>query len=38
MPSYEGALSAAGLRFAVVATRFNGLIVESPIDVQSPLR
>src|SRR5262252_317431 len=25
----EGSLSAAGLRFAIVASRFNGLIVES---------
>ena len=32
MPVFEGALSAAGLRFAVVASRFNGLIVESLID------
>ena len=32
MPVYEGALSAAGLRFAIVASRFNGLIVESLID------
>ena len=24
----EGALTAAGLRFAIVASRFNGLIVE----------
>ena len=29
---YEGALSAAGLRIAIVAARFNGLIVESLID------
>jgi 6,7-dimethyl-8-ribityllumazine synthase len=29
MPTIEGALSAAGLRFAIVASRFNGLIVES---------
>lgn len=28
----EGTLSAAGLRFAVVASRFNGLVVESLID------
>jgi len=28
MPTIEGALSAAGLRFAIVASRFNGLIVE----------
>jgi 6,7-dimethyl-8-ribityllumazine synthase len=28
MPSIEGTLSAAGLRFAIVASRFNGLIVE----------
>jgi 6,7-dimethyl-8-ribityllumazine synthase len=32
MPVFEGALSAAGLRFAIVAARFNGLIVESLID------
>ena len=32
MPVYEGALSAAGLRIAIVASRFNGLIVESLID------
>ena len=32
MPTIEGALSAAGLRFAIVASRFNGLIVESLID------
>ena len=29
MPAIEGTLSAAGLRFAIVASRFNGLIVES---------
>lgn len=29
MPTIEGSLSAANLRFAVVASRFNGLIVES---------
>jgi 6,7-dimethyl-8-ribityllumazine synthase len=28
MPTLEGTLSAAGLRFAIVASRFNGLIVE----------
>ena len=28
----EGTLSAAGLRFAIVASRFNGLIVEPLID------
>jgi 6,7-dimethyl-8-ribityllumazine synthase len=28
MPTIEGTLSAAGLRFAIVASRFNGLIVE----------
>ncbi len=28
MPTIEGSLSAAGLRFAIVASRFNGLIVE----------
>jgi 6,7-dimethyl-8-ribityllumazine synthase len=28
MPIIEGTLSAAGLRFAIVASRFNGLIVE----------
>ncbi|HEY0482817.1 MAG TPA: 6,7-dimethyl-8-ribityllumazine synthase [Kofleriaceae bacterium] len=28
MPTIEGALSASGLRFAIVASRFNGLIVE----------
>src|ERR1041385_310897 len=27
-PTIEGSLSAAGLRFAIVASRFNGLIVE----------
>jgi 6,7-dimethyl-8-ribityllumazine synthase len=32
MPVFEGALSAAGLRFAIVASRFNGLIVEPLID------
>ena len=32
MPAIEGTLSAAGLRFAIVASRFNGLIVESLID------
>jgi 6,7-dimethyl-8-ribityllumazine synthase len=32
MPVFEGALSAAGLRIAIVASRFNGLIVESLID------
>jgi len=32
MPVFEGALSAAGLRFGIVASRFNGLIVESLID------
>jgi 6,7-dimethyl-8-ribityllumazine synthase len=32
MPVFEGALSAAGLRFAIVASRFNSLIVESLID------
>jgi len=29
MPTIEGTLSATGLRFAIVASRFNGLIVES---------
>ena len=28
MPTIEGTLSANGLRFAIVASRFNGLIVE----------
>jgi 6,7-dimethyl-8-ribityllumazine synthase len=28
MPTLEGTLTAAGLRFAIVASRFNGLIVE----------
>ncbi|MBA3464423.1 MAG: 6,7-dimethyl-8-ribityllumazine synthase [Deltaproteobacteria bacterium] len=28
MPTIEGTLSSAGLRFAIVASRFNGLIVE----------
>lgn len=28
MPTIEGSLSAAGLSFAIVASRFNGLIVE----------
>lgn len=28
MPTIEGALSASGLQFAIVASRFNGLIVE----------
>jgi len=28
MPTIEGSLSAQGLRFAIVASRFNGLIVE----------
>ena len=28
MPTIEGTLSATGLRFAIVASRFNGLIVE----------
>ncbi|MBA2541750.1 MAG: 6,7-dimethyl-8-ribityllumazine synthase [Deltaproteobacteria bacterium] len=28
MPTIEGALSASGLQFAIVAARFNGLIVE----------
>ena len=28
MPTIEGSLNAAGLRFAIVASRFNGLIVE----------
>ena len=28
MPTIEGTYSAAGLRFAIVASRFNGLIVE----------
>ena len=28
MPVFEGALTAAGLRIAIVASRFNGLIVE----------
>jgi 6,7-dimethyl-8-ribityllumazine synthase len=28
MPTLEGALSASGLQFAIVASRFNGLIVE----------
>ncbi|MCW5802670.1 MAG: 6,7-dimethyl-8-ribityllumazine synthase [Deltaproteobacteria bacterium] len=28
MPTLEGNLTAAGLRFAIVASRFNGLIVE----------
>ena len=32
MPVFEGALSAAGLRIAIVASRFNGLIVEPLID------
>jgi 6,7-dimethyl-8-ribityllumazine synthase len=32
MPLYEGALTATGLRFGIVASRFNGLIVESLID------
>jgi len=32
MPVFEGTLSAAGLRFAIVASRFNGLIVEPLID------
>ena len=29
MPTIEGTLSATGLRIAIVASRFNGLIVES---------
>jgi 6,7-dimethyl-8-ribityllumazine synthase len=32
MPVLEGTLNANGLRFAIVASRFNGLIVESLID------
>ena len=28
MPTIEGSLSATGLSFAIVASRFNGLIVE----------
>jgi 6,7-dimethyl-8-ribityllumazine synthase len=28
MPTIEGSLSARGLRFAIVASRFNGLVVE----------
>lgn len=32
MPVFEGALTATGLRFAIVASRFNSLIVESLID------
>ncbi len=32
MPVIEGTLSASGLRFAIVASRFNGLVVEPLID------